>query len=51
MDEPMVPNLCIRNLHRGVGSMDYIQGLLIAEDDLDHETESTPNMALSSSEE
>ena len=27
--------LCIRSLRRGVGSMDFIQGLLIMEDDLD----------------
>ena len=31
--------------------MDYIEGLMIAEDDLDDETESTPNIVLSSSEE
>ena len=31
----MVSKLCIRSLRRGVGSMDYIHGLLIAEDDLD----------------
>ena len=34
LDEPMVRKLCIRSLRRGVGSMDYIHGLLIAEDDL-----------------
>ena len=27
--------LCIRTLRRGVGSMDFMQGLLIMEDDLD----------------
>ena len=27
--------LCVRSLRRGVGSMDFIQGLLIMEDDLD----------------
>ena len=31
----MVRKLCIRSLRRGVGSMDFIQGLLIMEDDLD----------------
>ncbi|CAH3107899.1 unnamed protein product [Porites lobata] len=35
LDEPMVRKLCIRSLRRGVGSMDFIQGLLIMEDDLD----------------
>lgn len=35
LDEPMVRKLCIRSLRRGVGSMDYIHGLLVAEDDLD----------------
>ncbi|XP_078384476.1 uncharacterized protein LOC144666909 isoform X2 [Oculina patagonica] len=46
LDEPMVRKLCIRSLRRGVGSMDFIQGLLIAEDDLDEdENEATPDMA------
>ena len=31
----MVRKLCIRSLRRGVGSMDFIQRLLIMEDDLD----------------
>lgn len=31
----MVKKICIRSLRRGVGSMDYIHSLLIAEDDLD----------------
>ncbi|KAL9969648.1 hypothetical protein ACROYT_G021885 [Oculina patagonica] len=30
----MVQKLCLRSLQRGVGSMDYIHGLLIMEDDL-----------------
>lgn len=33
----MVMRLCIRSLRRGIGSMDYIHGLLIMEDDLDDE--------------
>ena len=36
LDDGMVRKLCIRSLCRGVGSMDYIQGL-IAEDDLDED--------------
>ena len=35
LDEPMVRKLCIRSLRRGVGSMDFMQGLLIMQDDLD----------------
>ena len=31
----MVKGLCIHSLRRGVGSMDFINGLLIMEDDLD----------------
>lgn len=31
----MVKRLCIRSLRRGVGSMDFIHGLLIMEDELD----------------
>lgn len=31
----MVRKICIRSLRRGVGSVDYIHSLLIAEDDLD----------------
>ena len=39
----MVRKLSIRSLRRGVGSMDYIHSLLIAEDDLDDvENEETP---------
>ncbi|XP_078383236.1 uncharacterized protein LOC144665809 [Oculina patagonica] len=42
----MVRKLCIRSLRRGVGSMDFIQGLLIAEDDLDEDdNEATSDMA------
>ena len=41
----MVRKLCIRSLRRGVGSMDYIQGLLIAENDHD---EDESNVASSS---
>lgn len=33
----MVRKLCIRSLRRGIGSMDYVHGLLIMEDDLDDE--------------
>lgn len=43
----MVRKLCIRSLRRGVGSMDYIHCLLIAEDDLDDENDAT-NVAPSS---
>ena len=31
----MLRKLAIRSLRRGIGSMDYIHSLLIAEDDLD----------------
>ena len=31
----MIKKLCVRSLQRGVGSMDYIHGLLIMEDDND----------------
>ena len=49
LDEPMVRKLCIRSLRRGVGSMDYIQGLLSAEDDLDDGIENeSMNLAPSS---
>ena len=41
----MVRKLCIRSLRRGVGSMDYIHGLLIAEDDLDGDENETTNLA------
>lgn len=44
----MVRKLCIRSLRRGVGSMDYIHGLLIAEDDLDGDDEESTNLAPSS---
>lgn len=39
----MVRKLAIRSLRRGIGSMDYIHTLLIAEDDLDESTEDLPN--------
>lgn len=39
LDEPMVRKLCVRSLQRGIGSMDYIHGLLIMEDDDDSEHE------------
>ena len=39
LDANMVKRLCIRSLRRGVGSMDYIQSLLIMEDDLDDDEE------------
>lgn len=48
LDEPMVRNLCVRSLRRGKGSMDHIHSLLIMEDDLDEDTESTPDMASAS---
>lgn len=32
LDEPMVRKLCIRRLRRGVGSMDFMQGLLIMDE-------------------
>ena len=36
LDSAMVKKLCIRSLRRGIGSMDYIDSLLIIEDDLDN---------------
>ena len=44
--------LCVRSLRRGVGSMDFIQGLLIMEDDLDEgheedESDVTPTSSTS----
>ena len=44
----MVRKLCIRSLRRGIGSMDYIHGLLIAEDDLDADDEVTSNVEIES---
>ncbi|XP_078364989.1 uncharacterized protein LOC144649373 [Oculina patagonica] len=38
LDESMVRKLCIRSLRRGIGSMNYIHGLLIMEDDLEDES-------------
>ena len=35
LDGRLIKRLCIRSLHRGVGFMDFIHGLLIMEDDLD----------------
>lgn len=35
----MIKKLCVRSLQRGVGSMDYIHGLLIMEDDGDSDQE------------
>jgi len=37
LDQAMVLRVCIRSLRRGIGSMDYIHGLFIMEDDLDDE--------------
>lgn len=37
LDQAMVLKLCIRSLRRGIGSMDYIHGLLIIEGELDDE--------------
>ncbi len=39
LEEKTVRKLAIRSLRRGIGSMDYIEILLIAEDDLDEDTE------------
>ena len=39
LDEATVKKLAIRGLRRGIGSMEYIHSLLIAEDDLDEYTE------------
>ena len=36
----MVKKLAIRSLRRGIGSMDYIDTLLIMEDDLDEDASS-----------
>ena len=35
LDNTTLKKLAIRSLRRGIGSMDYIQSLLIMEDDLD----------------
>lgn len=48
LNEPMVRKLCIRSLCQGVGSMDYIHGLLIAEDDIDGDENESTNLAPSS---
>ena len=37
LDESLVRKLAIRSLRRGIGSMDYIESLLIMEDDLDED--------------
>ncbi|XP_028412489.1 uncharacterized protein LOC114535324 [Dendronephthya gigantea] len=39
LDEELVRKLAIRSLRRGIGSMDYIDTLLIMEDDLDEDPE------------
>ena len=39
MDEGLVRKLAIRSLRRGIGSMDYIDTLLIMEEDLDEDEE------------
>lgn len=38
LDDGTVRKLATRSLRRGIGSMDYIHSLLIAEDDLDDDT-------------
>ena len=48
LDEPIVRKLCTRSLRGGVGSMDYIHRLLIAEDDLDGDENESTNLAPSS---
>ena len=47
LDEPMARKLCIRSLHWGVGSMDYICGLLIAVGDLDGDANESTSLAFS----
>ena len=49
MDESLVRKLAIRSLRRGIGSMDYIDTLLIMEDDLD-DTENVGELWQSSTE-
>ena len=50
----MVRKLCVRSLQRGIGSVDYIHGLLIAEDDddddddCDRETDGVDSTAIAS---
>ncbi|XP_028394524.1 uncharacterized protein LOC114518723 [Dendronephthya gigantea] len=44
LDEKMIRKLAIRSLRRGIGSMDYIDSLLIMEDDLDDEDENDSRM-------
>ena len=39
LDLATVKKLCIRSLSKGIGSMDYIDSLLIMEDDLDNANE------------
>ena len=36
LDSATIKKLCIRSLRRGVGSIDYVDSLLIMEDDLDN---------------
>ena len=37
LDSETIKKLCIRSLRRGIGSLDYIDSLLIMEDDLDND--------------
>lgn len=37
LDSETIKKLCIRSLRRGIGSLDYIDPLLIMEDDLDND--------------
>ena len=44
LDDQMVRKLAIRSLRRGIGSMDYIHTLLIAEDDLNEDAKVLDNV-------
>ena len=44
LDDQMVQKLGIRSLRRGIGSMDYIHALLIAEDNKDEDAEVLDNI-------
>ena len=48
----MMRKLCVQSLQHGIGSMDYIHSLLIAEDDddddSDHETDGVESTAIAS---
>ena len=37
LDSETIKKLCIRSLRRGIGSLDYIDSLLVMEDDLDND--------------